>query len=439
MSVIENLAVADSVVVNGESEVTATIKDVAGGAGVSAAALTWTVDPVGAGTIIGGELSTDGGAVNATFKAGADPVDKVTITLAVTGEEGVSASVNTQVTAAVGDEVIQSIDSSIGNLPNDHSLSTVITVTVVDSSGAPAKGTALTWTVSAEGALDDGEMDTQTDENGKASVRAKMSELAESAFSVTATLTGSGDTRSIRIGVVTPLRAPTVLNASEDDDYVLDEHDLAFGVGASVEIYAGAAVGDTVTFFWGNIEERFYINNLLEDLPRHIDVTKMGEEALTVGEHVVYYTVLSVEGNLTPSSALPINIVEGDGNEATLPAPTIINENGDFWINISEANKGVDIEFSYPDMAETDFVTLYWTGYDESENLVPGASATLSNKDFLSITSTLIKARIEPDYFFPNNVGYKGRAECFYSVYKVDGGGNSHSVTAEVGIATYSA
>ena len=434
MSVIERLAIEPAVVAVGQAAtVTAVISEEEGGAGQAAVALTWTVEPPTAGEITGGAVSGVGGAVNATFTAGADPVDEVTITLAVTEEEGVSASVDTQVIAEGGNEVIQDLVASLLSLPNDHSLSTDITATVVDGAGLPVAGVTVNWAATAEGELD--KTATSTGDDGKASVKASLTELGENAFSVSATL-NNGELRNIRINVVEPLLAPVVLNASEEDGYVLDEHDVNFGVSASVEYYAGAAVGDAVTFFWGDIETQFYVDDLLEDLPRHINISDMGGSSLDVGEHLVYYIVATPSGNIRPSSALNIKVLNENGTEATLPAPTIINDNGDQWINIAEASNGVEVEFSYPGMADTDRVTLYWVGYYENGVLVEGGAVALANEDFISITATLIRARVEPDYLFPNNVGYKGRVECYYTVTTA-GGVAELSYSAEVGMDTY--
>lgn len=172
-------------------------------------------------------------------------------------------------------------------------------------------------------------------------------------------------TNKLKVGA-TPV-APTVLNATSEDGYTIDQYDITSGITLIVPQYADAQDGDLVTVNWGDYKQQFAVTHVSE-LPMEIDVYDDFPPAYHAdGKYDVYYTVTDHYQNDTDSEHLTLTIATGEV-VATLPAPVVPDaEPG--YINYDAASDGVPVVITYTPMSTGDIITLIMKGYDSSSNM----------------------------------------------------------------------
>lgn len=161
--------------------------------------------------------------------------------------------------------------------------------------------------------------------------------------------------------------APTVLNATAEDGYTIDQYDIKSGITLIIPQYADAENGDLIMAHWGDYKQQYAVTTTAE-LPMEIDVYNDFPPAYHAdGKYDVYYTVTDHYQNHTDSDHLTLTIATGEV-VATLPAPVVPDaEPG--YINYDAASDGVSVVISYPGMATGDQITLIMKGYDDTSNM----------------------------------------------------------------------
>lgn len=310
--------------------------------------------------------------------------------------------------------IINKISATPNPIANDGSQPSVVSATVY-TDGAPAvAGIDVTWT-SVGGVLTD--VTSATDATGVATISVS-SNSGVSSVTVTAKTADDATGRTATISTYIPYVSPTVLNATEGDNYTLDHDDIHFGVQAEIPIYTGISMNQKVTFYWGDIDSLQFI--ITEDLlpPFVIDVSNnMSADCLKDGKYNVYYSVADLAGNIANSSPLAVTVADGGQTAPTEPLPSV--PEADPYININDASDGVDIIISYPELAVDDLVTFYWTGYDSAQRKITNADTT-GNYTVVE-GDTQVTFFIDSSYFYPNGKGYNGYAEVYYTVQSAGG------------------
>lgn len=293
------------------------------------------------------------------------------------------------------------------SIANDGSETSVVSATILTDSVPAAAGVTVDWSAQ-QGELS--ATSSVTDANSVASVNVQA---VAGATTVSVTAATADDAQQIIIATFTPLAAPVVVNATSEDGYTLDHYDINFGVQAEIPLYDGVAFGQTVTFYWGDVDNISFIVTENEHPPFIIDVSEeMSPDCLKDGSYKVYYIVTDQAGNQTQSSTLTITVADGGSTVPTLPEPEV--PEADPYININDANDGVDVIVSYPAMATGDVVTLFWAGYDASSRQISGTEATAEYT--VQENDTTINFTVTMDCFYPNGRGYEGYAEAYYTV-----------------------
>ncbi|TVO38211.1 Ig-like domain-containing protein [Vibrio algivorus] len=381
--------------------------------------VTWTLN--GKGTLSSTESTTaDDG--NATVTYTSNSVETA-IVAATTSDDSTGKGVNIMV--KVSNE-IDKLTTDISTLPSDGSLTSTITAYITNNGNA-VELVSVTWAVSGEGTLDP--MSSTTDANGFATTTL----TANGVGLITVTATVDGVSKEIVLLGGTPLAAPTVLNATEDDNYTLDHYDLKFGTYAIIPFYAGAAVGDVVTFHWGDLQEDTLISDL-NLLPLDIDLHDMGPMALSNGVYQMYYTVTDAAGNQSVSSAQDITVNDTGDIAETLNGP-VIPVASDGSININDAINTVEVNVIYDNIAKNDVVTIYWQAYDDNHNELMDFS---TSQDYTATgEETSIDFTIDKIYFFNDlNEGYEGTVETYYTLVRGDSNAVELSRTTTVIVDT---
>lgn len=305
-----------------------------------------------------------------------------------------------------------SVISDKNTLPSDGSLTANLSATIHDDAGAIAPaGVTVSWAANASGTLTSATSETD------AAGLAVNSVAANSDGMVTVTVTTTDDLvgKKTNILSVSPLPAPTVSGASEDDQYTLDYYDLQLGVQMVIPHYPNASAGDTVTFYWGDYSHFTTLSNPSSDLPFVINISSdIPPTYLQDGTYSVYYTASDAAGNASYSSALTVTVVNGGKTTATLPKPDIPVA-ADGYINIADATNGVEVDVSYPTMAAGDVISLYWDAQDTSGNTIMAASGSFPYTVMEGDTSHAFT--LDSALFFPNEgTGYQGQVTAYYSV-----------------------
>lgn len=162
--------------------------------------------------------------------------------------------------------------------------------------------------------------------------------------------------------------APSVLNATSDDNYTIDQYDITSGLTLIIPQYAGAANGDLVMVHWGDYHQQFAISNIAE-LPMEIDVLNDFPPVYHAdGTYDVYYVVTDKYQNQTESDHLSLIIATGE-SVATLPAP-VVPDAAPGYINYNAASDGVAVDITYTPMTAGDSITLIMKGYDDAADLL---------------------------------------------------------------------
>lgn len=162
--------------------------------------------------------------------------------------------------------------------------------------------------------------------------------------------------------------APTVLNATSDDGYTIDQYDITSGITLIIPHYADAKDGDLVTVNWGDYKQQFAVASASHDLPIEIDVYNDFPPAYHAdGKYDVYYTVTDQFQNDIDSEHLTLTIATGEV-VATLPAP-VVPDADPGYINYDAASDGVAVTITYTPMTTGDVITLIMKGYDNASNM----------------------------------------------------------------------
>lgn len=302
-------------------------------------------------------------------------------------------------------DTISALSAKPTTIANDGSEASIVSATVLTDDAPAAAGVTVNWT-STGGKLN--AATSTTDANG-------IAQISVTATSGTVVVTAQTGLSSLNktITTYTPLAAPIVINASSDDNYTLDHYDISFGVQAEIPFYNNVELGQTVEFFWGDIDNISFIITETEHPPFVIDVTKaLSPDCLKDGAYNVYYVVTDPAGNSTKSSTLNITVADGGSTVPTLPAAAVAE--ADPYININDASDGVAVVISYPGMVADDLVTFYWNGFDQSARQIPGTESTGDYKVLDGDTTATFTIPME--IFYPNGTGYQGYAEVYYTV-----------------------
>lgn len=302
---------------------------------------------------------------------------------------------------------ISTITASPDSIANDGSESARISASVLTDGAPAAAGVTVYWGIMG-GYLD--EVSSLTDNTGTATTHAIA---IENVVRVTAKTDTDSIGKSVTLSTYQPLTAPTVVNATVDDDFTLDHYDINFGVQAKIPLYAGMDFNDSVTFHWGTVDSVSFIvteNNLP---PYIIDVShEMSPDCLKNGQYDVYYQVIDGAGNALNSSKVHVNVADDGQIYPTLPEPLV--PEADPYINIADASNGVTITVSYPEISPGDVISTYCTGYDKYQREIPDAFAS----DIYTVVEGDSSHNITLDrtVFFPRDEGYEGYAMVYYTV-----------------------
>lgn len=414
------------------SIITATVVDAETNTPVSDISVSWAATGTSSLEAPTSNSGVDGKAVvNLTASA----AGSINVT-ATTADDATGQSATVTAEEVVVGNAVFSCSASPTALPYDGSVMSVITAVVADTSTTPptpVPDVEVTFT------SDGGELSSSTgttDADGAATTTLVVNTGVASVVTVTAITASDAVGKVARVFANAPLVAADVLNQSDADDHTLDQYDIDFGVTAIVPFFVGAAGGDIVTFCWGSHQLQFKIANPLSELPRVIDVSAdMPPAALSDGVYQIYYTVRDTAGNTTASEGITVTVKNSGHTSPTLPAP-VIPGSEDGYLNIQETIDGLDVTIAYPDMAEGDFVTLYWGANDTPQgNPIPAASGTFTHTVGAGETSYI--ESIIADLFFPGGVpdgGYEGVLHAYYTVLKAGSAGGELLVSNQLPI-----
>ncbi|GAL58957.1 hypothetical protein EV102420_14_00160 [Pseudescherichia vulneris NBRC 102420] len=186
---------------------------------------------------------------------------------------------------------------------------------------------------------------------------------------------------SNKLKVMATPAAPTVINASESDDYTIDEYDIKAGLELIIPAYQDAKVNDTVRVIWGDARSEEYPVTALDQLPMNIDILNdYPPECHADGVYDVYYIVLDEYQNENPSAHLTLTIAAGE-HVGTLPAPEVPDA-APGYINYNAAEDDVEVDITYAPMNAGDSITLTVQGYDKDTD------QQKFNKDYPAYTVT---------------------------------------------------
>jgi hypothetical protein len=182
--------------------------------------------------------------------------------------------------------------------------------------------------------------------------------------------------------------APVILNASAEDNYTIDEYDAKAGITLTVYEYLDAGDGDNVKIVWGSARSESYtIFSVEDDFPLNIDILNdWPPECHSDGNYDVYYVATDRFGNLSESSHVPL-IIDAGLNPGTLPAP-VVPDAAPGYINYNAASDDVEVQITYPDMAEGDSIQLIMKGYDSGSDI----EKFVSNYDSYTVTADDVSA-----------------------------------------------
>ncbi|WP_313573158.1 hypothetical protein [Pseudescherichia sp.] len=216
----------------------------------------------------------------------------------------------------------------------------------------------------------------------------------------------------------TLLAAPTVLNATKDDNYTIDEYDIKAGLVLEIPRYSNPLPDDIVRVHWNDYQQQYAIINPDEDLPIEINVfddyppVYHGD-----GKYDVWYEVTDTHANHNASEHLPL-IIDAGERVATLPAPTSPDA-APGYINYDAAADGVDVDIAYPGMKAADAITLTMQGYDESSDILKFSNTYAYTVSAADVTAATVKITIPLTDM--QLIGESAYALFWYTVQPVDG------------------
>ena len=225
--------------------------------------------------------------------------------------------------------------------------------------------------------------------------------------------------------------APTVVNASEDDNYTIDQYDIKAGLELIIPAYQDAKVNDTIRVCWDVVRNEEYKITELDQLPMNIDILNdYPPECHADGVYDVYYIVLDEYQNENPSAHLTLTIDAGE-HVGTLPAP-IVPDADVGYINYKAAEDGVEVDIAYAPMVAGDVITLTVQGYDKETDQQkfskPYPAYTVTAADVLAGTVKFPTLVTLADM---QEIGEDAYALFWYTVTPANGGPVETSVTFE--------
>jgi len=218
-----------------------------------------------------------------------------------------------------------------------------------------------------------------------------------------------------RVAADPTLPVPEVLNATENDNYTLDQYEVNFGVTALIPFYKNNESTDTITFNWDTVAAlSFPLGD--KELPYSIDVSNdMNPDCLAAGTYSVSYSVKDQGGNISDSVVVDITVTDNSATTPTLPKPQVPAADVDGWINHDDAiPDGLPVIVSCDGLDAGNVITLFWLGYDDQGRSLDAASTTAS---YIVVEGdTTCTFTLDQAVFQPNGDGYEGTAECYYTV-----------------------
>ncbi|WP_312633662.1 hypothetical protein [Pseudescherichia sp.] len=224
----------------------------------------------------------------------------------------------------------------------------------------------------------------------------------------------------------TPLEAPTVLNASDTDNYTIDQYDIKAGLVLEIPKYANPLVDDVVLVHWADYQEQYSVINPDEDLPIMIDVFNDYPPVYHGdGTYDVWYEVTDTHNNNKQSEHLTL-IIDAGERVATLPAPTSIDA-APGYINLEAASDGVQVDIAYSSMATGDAITLTMQGYDETSDMLKFTGTYPYTVTATDATAGTIQITIPLEDM--QQIGESAYALFWYTVTPADGSAVETSAT----------
>ncbi|WP_336854498.1 hypothetical protein [Pseudescherichia vulneris] len=217
---------------------------------------------------------------------------------------------------------------------------------------------------------------------------------------------------------VTPLAAPTVLNASESDNYTIDKYDIKAGLVLEIPKYSNPLPNDIVLVHWADYQQQYAVINPDEDLPIEIDVLDDYPPVYHGdGTYDVWYEVTDTHANHNASEHLTL-IIDAGERVATLPAPTS-EDAAPGYINYDAASDGVQVDIAYSTLAAGDAITLTMQGYDETSNMLKFSSTYAYTVTAADVTAGTVEITIPLEDM--QQIGESAYALFWYTVAPADG------------------
>lgn len=208
----------------------------------------------------------------------------------------------------------------------------------------------------------------------------------------------------------------------EGDDEWIDANEAASENGTPLQIpaYPGIAVGDTVTTHWQGYspegvpfdETRYQVISEVAqaDISAGFTITIPTSMIVPVGigYGIGYYSVLFASGEQGSSLAAEIGV--DVIHTLQLPAPTLPEALDDGVIDDNDAmsNGGTPVVVDYPDMAEGDSVTIFWSCY-QNQDISPVVGTVYSTTRSVTSSEAALQSltfTVPSKYITPTGKGY---------------------------------
>ena len=400
----------------------------------------FSASPEGKGVLSADQDVSVSGVASVTYTPNADiDVNVVVSAKTVLQEKAEELTLNYVEDTNVAN-TISEFGTDYPSVPSDGTLIANLKAVVVGEDGTPAVGVSVEFAITK---ADVAELESlgsakekitvTTIEGGVAEVPLYVINNFAGIIPIEASIegeTGEGAPAPELLMIVSsePLIAPIVLNAHEDNDTILDEYDLQYPVVVTIPFYAGAAAGDVIKLNWGAVHYEVHLESP-QQLPLQVEVEN--PEALKLGKYNVFYELVESSSNSSISSNVEITVLNLEGATRDLPRPTCEEAEDDNYINIADASNGVIVEISYAAEAG-DFWNFYWRPVDESGTPVAGANDVSKNGEINSPEEGKnISFKITADKFFPNDYGFEGTVNAFYSVQRGTGSSLKYLISKE--------
>lgn len=299
----------------------------------------------------------------------------------------------------------------------------------------------VNWSVTGPGSCDPAS--SATDKAGYAVTKVKAAKSGT--VKVKATTADDTEGKSLELKTVHLLPPPVVLNATKNDNFLIDQYDINFGVYVRVDAYPkpNPSSGQTLTFHWGKYSLAMPVYSF-KDFPIFFNLKEeMAPAALRNGEYIVYYDVQDAGKNITNSEKFTVN-VNGDVNTGGvgLPSPDIPAVASNPYINIAAVENGNGIEvvanYDFDDDDIGSSFNVYWKASNFHEQTLLQAT-TVATKIITAddVKKKSASVKIAKSYFYPDNgKGFEGEVECYYTLYDKTTDTVSLSMTTVCGVDT---